>query len=86
MCIRDRLSGVLGAFLGMGMARLTAMEAAVCVHAEAGELEALDHGEWGMAAGELCDSIRAVINGRSAPVGGWRLASSFSGEGDDGEA
>ena len=82
----DVLAGVLGAFRGMGMARFTAMEAAVCVHAEAGELEALDHGEWGMAAGELCDSIRAVINGRSAPLGGWRLAWSTPGESDDGDA
>ena len=77
----DVLAGVLGAFLGMGMSRFTAMEAAVCMHAEAGELEAAHHGEWGMAAGELCDSIRAVINGRSSPVGGWRLAAPVPGGG-----
>ena len=79
----DVLSGVLGAFLGMGMARFAAMEAAVCVHAEAGEIEAERHGEWGMAAAELCDTIRAVVNGRSVS-GGWQLARPSAREdGDD---
>jgi NAD(P)H-hydrate epimerase len=78
----DVLAGVLGAFLGMGMARFAAMEAAVCVHAEAGEVEARRHGEWGMAAGELCDSIRAVVNGHTA-AGGWRLAGADAPEGGD---
>ncbi|MCL7744597.1 NAD(P)H-hydrate dehydratase [Guyparkeria hydrothermalis] len=81
----DVLAGVLGAFVGMGMARFTAMEAAVCVHAEAGEIEAERHGEWGMAAGELGDSIRAVVNGRSAAAGGWRILQSTSDEGGDGD-
>ena len=75
----DVLAGVLGALLGMGMERLAAMELAVCAHAEAGEIEAARHGDWGLAAAELCDAVRAVINGRSAPLGGWRLAA----EGDD---
>ncbi|KTG17408.1 MULTISPECIES: bifunctional ADP-dependent NAD(P)H-hydrate dehydratase/NAD(P)H-hydrate epimerase [unclassified Guyparkeria] len=78
----DVLAGVLGAFLGMGLSRFTAMEAAVCVHAEAGEIEADRHGEWGMAAAELCDSIRAVVNGGTVS-GGWRLAEPSSREGGD---
>ena len=76
----DVLAGVLGALLGMGMERFEAMEAAVCMHAMAGEIEAARHGDWGLAAAELCDAIRAVINGRSTPVGGWRMAGE---DGDD---
>ncbi|MFA7522057.1 MAG: NAD(P)H-hydrate dehydratase [Halothiobacillaceae bacterium] len=79
----DVLAGLLGAFFGMGMARFEAMEAAVCVHAEAGEDEAARDGEWGMAAGELCELIRARLNGRGRSIdGGWRRV--FSEGGNDG--
>jgi len=70
----DVLAGLLGALLGMGIERFAAMQAAVCLHAEAGEIEAARHGEWGMAAGDLCDAIRARINGVPVPAGGWCLA------------
>ncbi|MFN2381560.1 MAG: NAD(P)H-hydrate dehydratase [Guyparkeria sp.] len=69
----DVLAGLLGALLGMGLSRFAAMEVGVCLHAEAGEIEAGAHGEWGMAASDLFAPIRGRLNGRIDPVGiGWR--------------
>lgn len=75
----DVLAGLLGALLGMGLSRLAAMDLGVCLHAEAGEIEAGTHGEWGMAASDLFGTIRARLNGRVDPVGtGWRRSGSSS--------
>ncbi len=86
----DVLAGLLGALLGMGLPRFPAMELGVCLHAEAGEIEAEAHGQWGMAASDLFGAIRARLNGRVYPVGtGWRRWSPSSdalppGPDDDG--
>ncbi|MFI9653868.1 NAD(P)H-hydrate dehydratase [Guyparkeria sp. GHLCS8-2] len=86
----DVLAGLLGALLGMGLPRLAAMEFGVCLHAEAGEIEAGARGEWGMAASDLFGAIRARLNGQVEPLGtGWRRSGSSSdessrGQGDDG--
>ncbi|MCL7750879.1 NAD(P)H-hydrate dehydratase [Guyparkeria hydrothermalis] len=82
----DVLAGLLGALLGMGLSRFAAMELAVCLHAEAGEVEAEAHGEWGMAASDLFGAIRDRLNGRSgeqgrivSPGSGWRRARCANG-------
>ena len=73
----DVLAGLLGALLGMGVPRFSAMEFGVCLHAEAGEIEADARGEWGMAASDLFETIRACLNGHAEPVvTGWRRAGS----------
>lgn len=86
----DVLAGLLGALIGMGLPRFAAMEFGVCLHAEAGELEAEARGDWGMAASDLFGVIRARLNGQVEPVGtGWRRGCASSddssrGQGHDG--
>ncbi|MFI9652301.1 NAD(P)H-hydrate dehydratase [Guyparkeria halopsychrophila] len=86
----DVLAGLLGALRGMGLPRFAAMELGVCLHAEAGEIEAEVCGEWGMAASDLFGAIRARLNGQVEPVAtGWRRACSCQddssrGQGDHG--
>lgn len=58
----DALTGVIAAFLAQGLALETAAAAGVMAHALAGDRAAQRHGERGLAAGDLIDELRAVVN------------------------
>ncbi|MHB8919694.1 MAG: NAD(P)H-hydrate dehydratase [Halothiobacillus sp.] len=64
----DVLAGVIGGLLSIssatGLDPADALMRAVCWHAIAGELLAAERGAWGVAASDLFEPIRALVNGR----------------------
>lgn len=58
----DALTGVIAAFLAQGLALEAAAAAGVMAHARAGDRAAQRAGERGLAAGDLIDELRAVVN------------------------
>ena len=56
----DILSGVVGALLAQGLSPLAAARLAVCLHAKAGDLAALEGGERGMMATDLLPWLRLL--------------------------
>jgi NAD(P)H-hydrate epimerase len=59
----DLLTGVIGAFLAQGFTSQKAAVYAVCAHAEAGDRVAIQHGQRGMIASDLLQTLRAIVNG-----------------------
>lgn len=58
----DLLSGVIAALIAQGLNHEDAARAGVCIHAMAGDLEALRYGEKGMMATDLLKQIRRLVN------------------------
>ena len=63
----DVLGGIIAALLAQGFDLATAAELGVVVHARAGDLAA-SHGERGLIASDLFDSIRHLINPDTRPL------------------
>jgi hydroxyethylthiazole kinase-like uncharacterized protein yjeF len=57
----DVLSGVIGAFLARGLTPIAAASAAVYIHGAAGDLAAMDLGETGLMASDICRHIPYAI-------------------------
>ncbi|KMT64408.1 bifunctional ADP-dependent NAD(P)H-hydrate dehydratase/NAD(P)H-hydrate epimerase [Catenovulum maritimum] len=57
----DLLTGIVGALLAQGFRQDVAAELATCIHAEAGDLAAID-GERGMKASDLLPKVRKLVN------------------------
>jgi NAD(P)H-hydrate epimerase len=57
----DVLTGIIAALLAQGLAVEDAAEAAVCLHAAAGDAAAGD-GEQGMLASDLITALRPTLN------------------------
>lgn len=57
----DVLAGVIGAYLGMGLTTFKAAVTGVYVHGAAGDLAALELGENGMIASDLCNYLPYAI-------------------------
>lgn len=58
----DALTGIIAAFVGQGLAPFDAACAGVLAHALAGDAAAHAGGERGLLAGDLIESLRAIIN------------------------
>jgi NAD(P)H-hydrate epimerase len=58
----DVLTGIIASLIGQGLSLFSAAQLAVCVHGEAGDLAADEHGQFGLAAGELAPFIRRILN------------------------
>jgi hydroxyethylthiazole kinase-like uncharacterized protein yjeF len=58
----DILSGVAGAFIGMGMPVSTAARAAMCVHSAAADLAVERQGMAGLVAGDVLPCLRELMN------------------------
>ena len=65
----DVLSGLISALLAMGLPLREGVEGAVGLHGAAGELEARARGTWGLAALDLLEPVRDLVNGRREPGG-----------------
>lgn len=57
----DVLAGVIGAFLGMGMSPVDAASTGVYIHGAAGDLAAMELGEYGMMASDICAFVPYAI-------------------------
>lgn len=57
----DVLAGVIGAFLGMGMTSVDAATTGVYIHGAAGDLAAMELGEYGMMASDICSFVPYAI-------------------------
>ncbi len=60
----DVLSGVVGGLLAQGVAARDALRLGVCLHGAAGDLAVSEAGEAGMAATDLLDPLRRLLNHR----------------------
>ncbi len=58
----DVLSGLVGGLIAQGLTPTDALQAAVSVHGEAGDLAAAEHGQRGLMASELFPEIRRLLN------------------------
>jgi NAD(P)H-hydrate epimerase len=58
----DALTGVVAAFIAQGLNLEDATAAAVMSHAMAGDLAAQRGGERGLAASDLIEALREVVN------------------------
>ncbi len=58
----DVLSGVCGALLALGLPAASALQLAVQVHAQAGDIAA-EQGQWGLLASDLIAPMRRLLNG-----------------------
>ena len=57
----DVLAGVIGSFLGMGMTSVDAATTGVYIHGAAGDLAAMELGEYGMMASDICSFVPYAI-------------------------
>jgi hydroxyethylthiazole kinase-like uncharacterized protein yjeF len=57
----DILSGIIGAFLAKGLSPMEAASAGVYIHGAAGDLAALEMGETGVMASDICSYIPYAI-------------------------
>ncbi len=63
----DVLSGMLGALLAQGLDPRTALQFGVCLHGAAADRRVAEgHGPLGLAASELADALRALLNAAAA--------------------
>lgn len=58
----DVLSGVLGGLLAQKYPLPESAQLGVCIHSKAADIEASEHGERGMLATDLLDSIHQLVN------------------------
>jgi len=58
----DILSGVTGGLVSQGFTLSDSMRIACCVHGEAADLAAIEHGQRGLAATDLLPYIRRLLN------------------------
>lgn len=58
----DVLSGVIAALIAQGLAPLVAACLGACLHGKAADIQAAKYGAIGMLAGDLNDSMRALLN------------------------
>ena len=58
----DVLTGVIAALIGQGLDLSTAAQMGVCVHGEAGDMLAAEHGQFGLAASDLAPLVRKVLS------------------------
>ena len=58
----DVLSGLIAGLLAQGLACREALECAVCIHGEAADLLAADHGQRGMLATDLLQRFQQLLN------------------------
>ena len=57
----DVLTGLIAGMLAQGLEAVDAAVAGVYLHGLAGDLVAMDKGEWGLLAGDIVESIPAAI-------------------------
>lgn len=57
----DVLSGIIGSFIGQGIRPLNAAIAGVFIHGLAGDMAAMEKGEYGLIAGDIVNKIPSAI-------------------------
>ncbi|HEY7773705.1 MAG TPA: NAD(P)H-hydrate dehydratase [Marinagarivorans sp.] len=57
----DVLTGIIASLIGQGLNLFAAAQLGVCVHGEAGDLLAQEHGQFGLSASELAPHVRAIL-------------------------
>jgi NAD(P)H-hydrate epimerase len=58
----DVLTGVIAGLIAQGLCLDEAARFGVCLHAQAGDLAAREHGERGLLAGDLMQPLRTLAN------------------------
>lgn len=58
----DVLAGIIGGLLAQGLEPVDAARLGVCLHAEAADLAAAEHGERGLLASDLLAELRGLVN------------------------
>jgi NAD(P)H-hydrate epimerase len=70
----DVLSGIVGGFLAQGMQPFEAAIAAVYIHGLAGDIAAMELGEAGVIAGDICHAVPiAIANLREGQISGLEM-------------
>ena len=58
----DVLAGIIGSLLAQGIEPSDAARLGVCLHAEAADIAAIEHGERGLLASDLIGHLQALVN------------------------